>query len=40
MEIAAIAEKLGLQENSVYRLRNRVKKRLILEIEQLREELD
>jgi RNA polymerase sigma-70 factor (ECF subfamily) len=40
MEIQAIAEKLGLQENSVYRLRSRVKKRLILEIEQLRAELD
>jgi RNA polymerase sigma-70 factor (ECF subfamily) len=40
MEIQTIAEKLGLQENSVYRLRSRVKKRLILEIEQLRAELD
>lgn len=40
MEIQAIAEKLGLQENSVYRLRSRVKKRLILEIEHLRAELD
>ncbi len=40
LEVQAIAKKLDLQENSVYRLRNRVKKRLILEIEQLREELD
>ena len=40
MDVAEIAQRLGLQENSVYRLRNRVKKRLILEIEYLREELD
>jgi len=40
LEIKAIADQLDLQENSVYRLRNRVKKRLILEIEQLREELE
>jgi RNA polymerase sigma factor (sigma-70 family) len=40
LEIKAIAERLDLQENSVYRLKNRVKKRLIIEIEQLREELE
>jgi RNA polymerase sigma-70 factor (ECF subfamily) len=40
LEIKDIATKLDLQENSVYRLKNRVKKRLILEIEQLREELE
>ncbi|MDF7824659.1 RNA polymerase sigma factor [Pontiellaceae bacterium B12227] len=36
-EIARITQ---LKENSVYRLKNRVKKRLVLEIEQLREELE
>ncbi len=40
LEVKAIADQLDLQENSVYRLRNRVKKRLVLEIEQLREELE
>ncbi|WP_168433056.1 RNA polymerase sigma factor [Pontiella sulfatireligans] len=40
MDIKAIAKQLDLQENSVYRLKNRVKKRLIIEIEQLREELE
>lgn len=39
-EIKTIAEQLELQENSVYRLKNRVKKRLIMEIELLREELE
>jgi len=40
MGINEIAKKLDLKENSVYRLRNRVKKRLIQEISQLREELE
>jgi RNA polymerase sigma-70 factor (ECF subfamily) len=40
LEIKAIAAKLDLQENSVYRLKNRVKKRLIQEIEQLRNDLE
>jgi len=40
MEVKEIAKKLGLQENSVYRLRNRVKKRLIQEIARLRDELE
>jgi RNA polymerase sigma factor (sigma-70 family) len=40
LEIKDIAKKLGLQENSVYRLKNRVKKKLLLQIEELREELE
>ncbi len=40
MEIKEIAQKLDLQENSVYRLRNRVKKRLKQEIARLRDELE
>jgi len=40
MEIKKIAKKLDLQENSVYRLRNRVKKRLMQEIARLRNELE
>lgn len=40
MDIKSIAKKLDLQENSVYRLKNRVKKRLIIEIEYLRKELE
>ena len=35
-----IAQQLGLKPNSVYRLRNRVKKRLIVEIKYLRNELE
>ncbi|VGO18850.1 hypothetical protein SCARR_00903 [Pontiella sulfatireligans] len=35
-----IARKMELKENSVYRLKNRVKVRLALEIEQLRSELE
>ncbi len=38
--VQQIAQELGLQENSVYRLKNRVKKRLIQEIEQLCEDLE
>jgi RNA polymerase sigma factor (sigma-70 family) len=38
--IEKIAKEVGLKENSVYRLRNRVKVRLIQEIAQLREELE
>lgn len=38
--IKEIAQKLNLQENSVYRLRNRVKACLITEISQLRQELE
>jgi RNA polymerase sigma factor (sigma-70 family) len=40
LSIEAIAKEVGLKENSVYRLRNRVKVRLIQEIAQLREELE
>ena len=40
MEIPQIAKKMNLKENSVYRLRNRVKARLITEIEELRKELE
>jgi RNA polymerase sigma-70 factor (ECF subfamily) len=40
LEVAQIAEKTGLKENSVYRLRNRVKDRISQEIEVLREELE
>ena len=35
-----IAEKLGIKENSVIKLRNRVKHRLVKEIQHLREELE
>lgn len=35
-----IARNMGLKENSVYRLRARVRKQLTLELEQLRQELD
>ena len=38
--VEEIAQKLDLKENSVYRLKNRVKERLIEEIVQLREELE
>ena len=40
LDIKTIANQFDLQENSVYRLRNRVKERLIIEIEHLREELE
>ncbi|VGO18039.1 RNA polymerase sigma factor [Pontiella sulfatireligans] len=40
LSIEEISQELGLQENSVYRLRNRVKVRLIQEIAQLRKELE
>jgi RNA polymerase sigma-70 factor (ECF subfamily) len=39
LEIAEIAQKMELKENSVYRLKNRVKKQVALEIGQLRQEL-
>ncbi len=39
-EVKEIADELGLKENSVYRLKNRVKERLIQEIQQLRGELE
>jgi len=38
--IEKIAEKLNLKTNSVYRLRNRVKERLVKEIQRLRTELE
>ena len=38
--VEEIAKELDLKENSVYRLKNRVKERLILEIRHLREELE
>lgn len=40
MSVEDIAAELDLKENSVYRLKNRVKDRLIQEIIQLREELE
>lgn len=40
MDVAHIAEKMELKENSVYRLKNRVKERIAQEIEVLREELE
>ncbi|VGO18641.1 RNA polymerase sigma factor [Pontiella sulfatireligans] len=40
MSIPKIAVEMNLKENSVYRLRNRVKARLITEIEELRKELE
>ncbi len=39
-DVEAISAELGLKENSVYRLKNRVKDRLIQEIRYLREELE
>jgi RNA polymerase sigma factor (sigma-70 family) len=39
-EVKEIARELGLEENSVYRLRTRVKNQLVLEIQHLREELE
>ena len=39
-DIKQISNQLGLQENSVYRLRNRVKKRLVQEVRYLRQELE
>jgi RNA polymerase sigma factor (sigma-70 family) len=38
--VEEIAKELDLKDNSVYRLKNRVKERLILEIKHLREELE
>lgn len=38
--VQEIARQLELKENSVYRLKNRVKKQLIMEIKVLREELE
>jgi RNA polymerase sigma factor (sigma-70 family) len=38
--VEEIAKELDLKENSVYRLKNRVKERLILEIRHLRDELE
>ena len=38
--VEEIAKALDLKDNSVYRLKNRVKERLILEIKHLREELE
>ena len=40
VSVEEIAERMELKENSVYRLKNRVKERLALEIKQLREELE
>ncbi len=40
MDIKDIAQKLDLQENSVYRLKNRVKKKLLLQVEELRADLE
>jgi RNA polymerase sigma factor (sigma-70 family) len=40
LEIKDISKKLDLKENSIYRLRNRVKKKLLLQIAELREELE
>ncbi|VGO18696.1 RNA polymerase sigma factor [Pontiella sulfatireligans] len=40
MPVDVIAQRMELKENSVYRLKNRVKERLALEIKQLREELE
>ncbi len=39
-DVGEIARELDLKENSVYRLKNRVKERLIQEIRHLREELE
>ena len=38
--VELIASELGLKENSVYRLKNRVKDRLISEVQQLRHDLE
>ncbi len=38
--VKEIAQKLDLKENSVYRLKNRVKERLVIEIQHLRNELE
>ena len=40
VQTAQIAEKLAIKENSVIKLRNRVKHRLVKEIQHLREELE
>ena len=40
ISVEEIADRLGLKSNSVYRLRNRVKARFDMEVEQLREELE
>lgn len=40
LDVVHIAEKMNLKENSVYRLKNRVKERVAQEIERLRSELE
>lgn len=40
LSVEEIARRTGLKENSVYRLRNRVKKQVALEIQQLRLEME
>ena len=40
MDVPQIAQQLALKENSVYRLKNRVKARLITEVEELRKEFE
>ncbi|MBF0198073.1 MAG: sigma-70 family RNA polymerase sigma factor [Planctomycetes bacterium] len=40
MDISQISDKLGIKENSVYKLRNRVKKHMTAEIKNLRQELE
>lgn len=40
MDVSRIAQKMELKENSVYRLKNRVKARLITEVAELRKELE
>lgn len=40
MDVPQIAREMELKENSVYRLKNRVKARLIIEVEELRKELE
>ena len=39
-DVEDLAQEFGLKENSVYRIKNRVKERLILEIAELRRELE
>ena len=40
VSVSKIAEKLEIKENTAYRLKNRVKSKIIEEIEQLRFELE
>lgn len=40
MEIGEVAKRLGIKENSAYKLRNRVKARLVAEIQRLRRDLE